>query len=122
MPVFVLVSAMVVAAWVVLRPPDPGHAVEFFATGFPSLAAGEAVMTLIAWLVVAAAACGAVLTVVMRVPRLRPGQRSGASVSILLVVGLLLLAVGAVQRALPAASVCCGSGAANVREAVELAR
>ena len=42
--------------------------------------------------------------------------------SMLLAVGLLLCCLGAVQRALPSSSICCGSGSANIREAISLAR
>ncbi len=63
-PVFTLVLTMLTAAWLVLRPPDAAQVVEFFAAGVPSLAAGEAVMTLFAWLVVMVAACVVVLSAV----------------------------------------------------------
>src|ERR1700730_16355530 len=104
-PAITLVATMLAATWLVLRPPDAAQVVVFFAAGFPSLAAGEAVMTLFAWLVVMVAACVVVSSAVQTMRR-SPGIRTSTShASIFLVVGLLLLAVGAIRHSLPSASV-----------------
>ena len=117
-----IVLAMLTAASFVLRLPDLGEVIVFFTGGIPSLVAGEAVMTSLAWLVIALTACAIALSL----PRNAAGSRLlrgfNSYASLLLVVGLLLLVVSAIRHALPAASVCCGSGAANLREALNLAR
>lgn len=117
-----LVVAMLATAWFVLRAPDVGQGFLFFTAGIPSLAAGEAVMKLLAWLVVAGAAGAIVLSVLRGIWVSQVRRHSTSYASLFLVVGLLLLAVGAIQRSLPSASMCCGSGSANLREATELAR
>jgi hypothetical protein len=114
-------AAMLAASWWVLRPPDIGQAIAFFTAASPTLGAGEAVMAVIAWLAVLIATCGTLVSILRDAWRASLARRPTTYASLILVVGLLLLAVGAVQRSLPSASVCCGSGAANVREAVQLA-
>ncbi len=120
-PALGLIVAMLASAWFVLRAPDVAQAYVFFTAGIPSLAAGEAVMTLLAWLVVIVAASATFMGVFRGSWASRVRAHSTSYASLFLVVGLLLLAVGAVQRALPAASMCCGSGPANIREAIQLA-
>lgn len=120
-PALTLVVTMLAAAWLVLRAPDAGQVVVFFAAGFPSFAAGEAVMTLLAWLVVVVAACVVMLSVIQGIRRSPSTQKPTTNASVFLVVGLLFLAVGAIRHSLPSASVCCGSGSVNIREAEELA-
>ena len=121
-PTLVLAFTMVAAAWFVLRVPDVGQAFIFFTAGIPSLAAGEAVTTLFAWLVVLVATSAVLSSLGPGVWASRIRRHSTSYASLLLVVGLLLLVVGTVQRSLPSASVCCGSGSANIREAMQLAR
>jgi hypothetical protein len=117
-----LVVPMLTAAWLVLRAPDVAQAIAFFGPGTPSLTAGEAMMTLLAWLAVSVACCGTLLPLFRRIVRTTAARHSTSIAVLFFVIGLLLLTMGAVQRALPSASVCCGSGAANVREAMQLAR
>jgi hypothetical protein len=117
-----LVVTMLAAARFVLRAPDVAQAFVFFTTGIPSLAAGEAVMTLLAWLAVVVAACATFLGFFRGTWASRVRAHSTSYASLFLVVGLLLLVVGAVQRVLPTASMCCGSGPANIREAIQLVR
>jgi hypothetical protein len=117
-----LLATLLVAAWFVLRSPDVGQGLAFFTAGIPTMAAGEAVMTLLAWLVIVVAASATVVSAFRDLRKRRPNRRPYPTASILLAVGLLLLAVGAVQRALPTSSMCCGSGAVNIREAISLAR
>jgi hypothetical protein len=116
------VIAMIAAAWFVLRAPDADQTMVFFTSGVPSLAAGEATMTIIAWLVVAGVACLAVVSALREIRRSRRGGGSTSVIAAFLVAGVMLLAVGAVRHSLPGPSVCCGSGPANVREAIQLAR
>jgi hypothetical protein len=121
-PALTLVLTTLAAAWLVLRPPDVGQVVVFFSAGVPSLVAGEAVMTLLAWLVVVGAGCATVFSVVQGIRRSHTTRQSASYASLFLVVGLLLLAVGAIRHSLPSASLCCGSGSVNIREAEDLAR
>jgi hypothetical protein len=117
-----LIAPMLAAAWLVLRAPDVAQAIALFGPGTPTLTAGEAMMTLLAWLAVAIAACGTLLPAFRRISRSTAGRHSASLAALFFVIGLLLLTVGAVQRALPSAFVCCGSGSASVREAIQLAR
>jgi predicted permease len=116
------VLAMIVAAWLVLRAPDAAQTWAFFSAGIPSMAAAEAAMTMLAWLVVSVAACLALVVTGQRLSRSRTGRKSPSVASVFLAVGLMLLAVAAVRHAVPGESFCCGSGPANVREAIQLAR
>jgi hypothetical protein len=116
------VIAMIAAAWFVLRAPDADQTVAFFTSGVPSLAAGEATMTIIAWLVIVGVAWLAVASALLEIGRSQRKRDSPSIIGAFLVVGVMLLVVGAVYHALAGASVCCGSGAANVREAIQLAR
>ena len=121
-PGLVPVLAMIGAAWLVLRAPDPTQTWAFFTAGIPSMAAAEAAMTTLAWLVVSIAACLALVVIGQRLSRSRRGRKSTSAASVFLAVGLMLLAVAAVRHAVPGESVCCGSGSANIREAIQLAR
>jgi hypothetical protein len=116
------VLAMIAAAWLVLRAPDPTQTWAFFSAGIPSMAAAEAAMTMLAWLVVSIAACLALVVIGQRMRRSRTGRKSTSAASVFLAVGLMLLGVAAVRHTVPGESFCCGSGPANVREAIQLAR
>ncbi len=115
------ILAMIGAAWLVLRAPDPDQTWAFFTAGIPSMATAEAAMTMLAWLVVSFAACLALVIISQRMRQSRTGRKSTSAASVFFTVGLLLLAVAAVRHAVPGESVCCGSGSANIREAIELA-
>lgn len=117
-----LIVPMLAAAWLVLGPPEIAHASAFFGSGIPTLAAGEAVMILLAWLTVLIAACVTLMPLFRGIARLPRGRHSTALAALLLVIGLMLLTVSAVQRALPSGLVCCGSGSTDLREAIQLAR
>src|SRR5579863_3437077 len=118
---FGLLVTLLVAALFILRSPDVGQGLAFFTAGIPTEFAGEAVISLFAWVVIAVAASATVMSAVRDIRTRRPNRRPHPTASMLLAVGLLLLAVGAVQRVLPTSTICCGSGAANVREAISLA-
>jgi uncharacterized membrane protein YoaK (UPF0700 family) len=96
--------------------------VAFFTAGIPTIAAGEAVMVLLAWLVIVVAVCATVTSALRNVRSTEGSRRPYPTASLLLAVGLILSAVGVVQHALPASSMCCGAGTANIREAISLAR
>ena len=51
------VVAMFAAAWLVLRLPDLGQTAAFFTASIPTVSAGEAAMTMLAWIVVITATC-----------------------------------------------------------------
>jgi hypothetical protein len=121
--VMLSVSGMVlIAAWLVLRSPNVGQGVAFFTTGIPTMATGEAVVALLAWAVIVIAVSATVWNAVVDIKKRRTNPKTHSTASMLLAVGLLLFAFGALQRALPASSICCGSGSVNVREAISLAR
>jgi heme/copper-type cytochrome/quinol oxidase subunit 3 len=113
---------MLIAAWLVLRSPNVGQGVAFFTTGIPTMATGEAVVAVLAWTVIVIAASAAVWNAAVDIKKRRPDPKTFSTASILLAVGFLLFAFGALQRALPTSSICCGSGSVNVREAISLAR
>jgi hypothetical protein len=117
-----LFVAMLVASLLVLRAPDVSESIAFFNTGIPTMAGAEAVMALIAWFVIAVAVCAAVVGVVGDIRKTRLNRKTYPTASIFLAIGLLLFAFGALQRALPTSSICCGTGSANIREATQLAR
>jgi hypothetical protein len=112
---------MLIAAWLVLRSSELGQGAAFFTAGIPTMAAGEAAVALLAWAVIAVAASATVWNAVADSKKRRP-RKTYPTASILLAVGLLLLALGAVQRAFPTSAICCGSGSVNIREAISLAR
>jgi hypothetical protein len=117
-----LATTMLGSTWLVLGPPDISQSISFFDSGIPTLNAGEAVMVLLAWTVVVVAV-GAVLIGVMRTVAGTHGANATAALArILLVTGLVLFIVSAVQRLLPPASICCGSAPAEIQEAIHLAR
>jgi uncharacterized membrane protein len=113
---------MVFLAWLLLRLPDIGGVIAFFTTGSPSLAAGEAVARLLAWLAVGLVAAVTVVRVVRELRTSRRGRNAASPASLCLAFGFVLLTAGVVQHSQPSASVCCGSGASNIREATQLAR
>ncbi len=115
------VFAMVVAARLVLRLPDLGQTVAFFTASVPTLSAGEAAMTMLAWIVVFTATCLGLVSVARQGRRSR--SRNPTLIAwVFLAAGLTLLAVGAVHHSLPGTAACCGSGSEAMREAVQLAR
>jgi len=120
-PALALAIAMLAAAALVLGLPDLGRSVAFLSGGIPTLDQGEAAMRLLAWLVVVVVAGATLLSVSRAVWRSRFARRPASGPALLLLVGTLLLVVGALQRTLPSAPMCCGSGAAHLGEAVQLA-
>jgi hypothetical protein len=122
-PATVLALLLLGAAYVVLGRPDPGRAVRFFSGGIPTIEEGEAVVSLISWVVVAGVAVvsvGGSLRALTRSDMLR--QRSRRAV-LAFAAGLLLLVVATVQRSLPApVSVCCGDLVTAAQEAQSLGR
>jgi len=120
-PTLAVTIGMVVSAWFVLGSPDLVRSAAFFDGGIPTLDEGEAVVALLAWLVILVVAVGAVLSIGRSVWRSRFAGYPSARANLLLVAGLLLLAVSAITRSLPSASVCCGSGQGAVQEAIQLA-
>ncbi len=120
-PLLAMTVGMVAAAWFVIGPPDLVRSAAFFDGGTPTLDEGEAVMALVAWSVVLVVAASAALSTVMSLWRSRFAGHPSARASLFLVAGLLLLVVSAINRSLPAASVCCGSGHGAIQEATQLA-
>lgn len=118
----VVVAVMLEAAWQVLGPPEIGRAISFLDGGIPTLNEGEAVTALIAWAVILVASAAALAGVMSAIGWARLLAQPSARAAMFLVAGLLLLAVSAIQRAVPTTLVCCASGPSYVREAIQLAR
>jgi hypothetical protein len=115
-----LATTMLESTWLVLGPPDIGESITFFDTGIPTLNAGEAVMVLLAWTVILVAVCAVLISVVHTVAGTHGAHVTSALARILLAAGLVLFVVSAVHRLLPPASICCGSGPTEIREAIDL--
>lgn len=112
---------ILVSSWFVLGAPDLVRSAAFFDGAIPTLDDGEAVMALLAWSVVLVVVAGALMSIGRSVWQSRFARYPSARASLFLVAGLLLLAVSAVNRSLPSASVCCGSGHRAIQEAIQLA-
>ena len=77
-------------------------------------------MTLLGWLVVLVVAGGALmLTLRVASGGHAAAQRSGRA-TMLLVAGILLLSLALIRDSLPQYSMCCGSDAARIQEALRL--
>lgn len=118
-----LMSTLLVAAAIgVLGRPDPAGAARFFNSGIPTIEDGEAVVSLISWILISAIAAlsiGGSFVTFTRSDVLRQRSRRAALV---FSAGLLLLAVSMVQRSLPVSvSVCCGDEVTAAQEAEALA-
>lgn len=119
---FGLIAFLMSAARLTLGPPDFVQALTFFAGGIPTEMAGESVIAFLAWLVIIAAVFGLVVGMTQFVERAQLLRRPSARAAILLTASLVLLAVGAVHRSTAPESLCCGSDAAAVSEAIHLAQ
>ncbi|HEY6470854.1 MAG TPA: hypothetical protein VI434_13925 [Candidatus Dormibacteraeota bacterium] len=117
-----LVAVLFSAARLTLGTPDVLQALNFFGGGIPTQEAGEAVMTCLAWVVILVAASGLLVGVTQIVGQAQLLRRPAARAAMLLAASLVLLVVGAVHRSMPPKSVCCGSNAADMSEAIHLAQ
>lgn len=117
-----LATTMLASTWAVLGLPDLGRSIAFFDSGIPTLDSGEAVMVLLAWVVVLTAVIAVLISMMRGVARTPRTHASSTLAGVLLAVALVLFVVSAVHRLLPPASICCGSGPAELREAIHLAQ
>jgi uncharacterized membrane protein YidH (DUF202 family) len=117
-----LITFLLCAARLTLGTPDVVQALTFFAGGIPTQLAGEAVTVLLAWLVILVAVLGLLAGMTRFVDRAQLLRKPSTRATILLAASLMLLVVGAVHRSIPTASVCCGSNALDISEAVHLAQ
>lgn len=113
---------LLAAARLTLGAPDVAQALAFFAGGIPTQAAAESVTIVLAWLVILAAVFGLVGAAAQVVDRAQLLRSPSARAAIVLTASLVLLVVGAVHHSIPATLVCCGSDAADIREAIHLAQ
>jgi hypothetical protein len=120
--VIAFVTVILESAWLILGPPDLGGALSFFDSGVPTLIAGQATMVLIAWAAIVVAVAALLLTMTRAIGTSRLGQQPAARAGILLAAALMLLVVSVVQHSVTATSLCCGSGQADIREALHLAQ
>jgi hypothetical protein len=111
-------AGLIAAAAVIAGAPDLLAAWRFFAGGVPSLYEGEAVVAVLCWLVVLGAVIAA-LSMTLRGGGRRATQRSARG-TLLLAAGIVLLGIALIRGALPPYTMCCGSDAAHVHEAIEL--
>jgi hypothetical protein len=121
-PVLLLVSLMVGIASLVLGVPNISQAIAFFAGGTPTSSDSESVAAVVVWLVILVAGAVTVVGSRLSIPGSRFGLHPTSVAELMLAAGMLILVVGSVQHLLPSASVCCGSGSTNLREAIQLAR
>lgn len=123
LPATALALLLLAAAYVVLGRPDPGQAMRFLGGGIPTIEEGEAVVSLISWVVVAGIALisvGGSLRALTRSDMLRQRSRRAA---LAVAAGMLLLLVAIVQRSLPASvSMCCGDEVTAAQEAQSLGK
>ncbi len=117
-----LVGLLLGAARLTLGTPDVVQALTFFGGGIPTQEAGEAVMTCLAWIVIIVAASGLLVGLTQIVDQAQVLRRPAARAAMLLAASLVLLVVGTVHRSMPPTSVCCGSNAADISEAIQLAQ
>jgi hypothetical protein len=117
-----LAVTMLESTWLVLGPPDIAQTITFFDNGIPTLNAGEAVMVVLAWMVIVVAVGAVLISATRSVAETRSSYLAAALARILLATGLVLFMVSAVQRLLPPASICCGSAPAQIQEAIHLAQ
>jgi hypothetical protein len=122
MVTFALVAFLLGAARLTLGIPDVVQALTFFGGGIPTQEAGVAVMTSLAWIVVIIAASGLLAGLTRIVDQAQLLRRPSARAAILLAASVVVLVVGAVHRSMPPTSVCCGSNAADISEAIQLAQ
>ena len=123
LPSTVLAVLLVSAAVAVLGRPNPMDAARFFSGGVPSLDEGEAVVSLISWVVVATIALLCIGGSVRALTQSDVVRQRSRRVTLIFVAGLLLLLVAAVHRSLPAhADVCCGDPSAAARQAAAFDR
>lgn len=123
LPSAALAILLLAAALAVLGVPDPGQAARFFSGGVPSLQQGEAVVSLISWIVVGAIALLCVAGSVRALTRSELVRQRSRRATLVFVGGALLLLVGVVQRSLPAhVDMCCGDTFAAAQQTANLER
>lgn len=117
-PSAVLAALLLAAAFAVLGAPDPVQAARFFSGGVPTIEQGEAVVSLISWIVVAAIALFCVAGSVRALTRSDIVRQRSRRATLVFAGGLLLLLVALVQRDLPVhLDMCCGDASAAAQQA-----
>ena len=123
LPAAAVAAALIITAMRVLGPPDPGLAAGFFGGGVPTLEEGEAVVSLLSWIVIVLVAVFCIGGTVRSLSKSELVQERSRRSVLVLVAGLLLLGVAFVHHELPQPSnLCCGADAAAIQEAARLAR
>ena len=123
LPSAALAILLLGAALAVLGTPDPGQAARFFSGGVPSIQQGEAVVSLISWIVIAAIALFCVAGSLRALTRSDVVRQRSRRATLVFVGGVLLLLVAVVQRSLPAhVDMCCGDTSAAAQQAASLER
>ena len=123
LPATTLALLLLAAAYFVLGRPDPGQAAQFFGGGIPTVEGGEAVVSIISWIVVGGIAVLAVAGSVRALTRSDVLRQRSRRAVLACAAGLLLLVVAVVQRSLPASvSICCGDEVTAAQEAQSLGK
>jgi uncharacterized membrane protein YidH (DUF202 family) len=117
-----LSAFLLCAALLTLGPPNAVQAFTFFGGGIPTQVAGQAVTVLLAWLVILVAILGLLAGMTRFIDHAQLLRKPSTRATILLAASLVLLVVGAVHRSIPPPSVCCGSDATDISEAIHLAQ
>ncbi|MBV8195872.1 MAG: hypothetical protein JOY80_10135 [Candidatus Dormibacteraeota bacterium] len=125
MAVLAVVSALMLAAAAVpvLGTPDFGSVVSFLSGEVSGVRDGQAVVVVIAWLVVAGSGSIIVIGTLRGSPVAELTRSRLRRAALLFVAGTLLLSLALIHHGSAASdSVCCGGNAASLQEAVNLAR
>lgn len=123
LPSAALAVLLLAAAFAVLGLPDPGQAARFFSGGLPTIQQGEAVVSLISWIVVATIALFCVAGSVRALTRSDIVRQRSRRATLVFVGGLLLLLVAMVHHSLPAhIDMCCGDTSSAAQQAANLGR
>lgn len=123
LPATTLALLLLAAAFFVLGRPQPEQAEQFFGGGIPTVEDGEAVVSIISWIVVAAVAILSVAGSVRALTRSDVLRQRSRRAVLACAAGVLLLVVAVVQRSLPASvSICCGDEVTAAQEAQSLGK
>lgn len=122
-PSLVIAVLLTAGAVFVLGPPDFAAAAAFFSASLPTLDQGEAVVSVLSWMLIAAVVIIAAADARRRLHTASVAPRRVRPPALIALAGLLLLTIAIVHRAAPAAPrLCCGATSAAIDQAVRLAR
>ena len=121
-PTLLMTVGLVLAAVVAIGAPDLGLAGSFLGGSYPTEAASLALVGLILWVLIAAAALAMITGSLRAVSDSEQLRHRSTRAGVMLAAGLLVLGMGIFHRHTAGYSICCGSGAQQLQEASQLAR